>query len=710
MELSLPLKRSLFILLVLLVGGFQNTITAQTNYVQSADTLGLVVITAEDFSAYRPGSGIKEGDEWTTDNAIDGYIGTGYMQSEMASGDGDVGNAETVNARLTYNVEFVKSGTHYLWAHVYFGDGSSDSFFYGLDSSVIARVQGEPYGSFRWDEGDNSFEVTAGVHTIDIMQREPNAIVDHIIITSNADFDPTTDDSWIPSAYLQRDDSLGLVIIPAEDFSAYRPGNGIKEGDEWLSLSDTAGFFGEGYMQSLMLGGGDGSTSNAENFNAMLTYNVEFVKEGAHYLWAHVHFDNGDSDSFFYGIDGSSIARVQGSPYGSFRWDEGDASFEVVPGMHTIDIMQREPNAKLDHIIISSDPDFDPRTNTSWLPTSADATLSALSVEGTDLMPTFSPGNTSYSIFVLEGTPTVTVSATAAQAGATIVGDGVFDIATGGNTISVVVTAEDGTTTLTYTIDIIIRPLEPDFEVIQAEDYVSKREGLNFEEWVEADTVPGFFGESFMLAPDFSSYAPYEVALEQAPTMSYDVLVPEGEAGTYYLWSYVNFPNGSGDSFYYGVADTINSENSRLSYFTEYNVWRWAEGPETIQLEEGQNTLTIYAREKGMKVDMLLLTPDEFYDPSVDSSWMDVPTPVSSIEAFDLVKVFPNPTRNTLFVTGIEAGAVLSFYDMTGRLLQSEYANGSDVSIDISSFRSGVYMLQVISENRRKVTLVMKNE
>ena len=290
MQNTLLLRRNLLLLLALLWGGFQSGMYAQTTYTQSTDSLGLVVMQAEYYSVNKDGTGIKAGDVWKFECDTTGFNGSGYMESVMTAGDGSTTNAETVNAKLTYNVNFNRSGTHYIWALVYFPDGNGDSFFYGLDGTVTNRIDGSPYGAWKWDEGNSSFTVdTVGPHTVDIMQREPTAIIDMIIVTSNPNFDPNTDSSWYtpPVVYDQDPGPLGLVVMPAEDFTRNKAGRGIKAGDSWKFGTDTTGYLGNGYMQSVMLGGGDGSTSNAENFNAKLTYNVNFVKTGTHYLWAH---------------------------------------------------------------------------------------------------------------------------------------------------------------------------------------------------------------------------------------------------------------------------------------------------------------------------------------------------------------------------------------------------------------------------------------
>lgn len=83
---------------------------------------------------------------------------------------------------------------------------------------------------------------------------------------------------------------------------------------------------------------------------------------------------------------------------------------------------------------------------------SADATLSSLSVSPGTLTPAFASATTTYAASVTNATINVNISATSNDPGAVVIGTGVVTIAVGANTFNVVVTAEDGTTILTYTI------------------------------------------------------------------------------------------------------------------------------------------------------------------------------------------------------------------------------------------------------------------
>ena len=93
---------------------------------------------------------------------------------------------------------------------------------------------------------------------------------------------------------------------------------------------------------------------------------------------------------------------------------------------------------------------------------SADASLSALSLSGVTLSPAFASGTVAYTVSVANSVMETTVRATAA-AGAVyevklndvVDQDGVVGLAVGsGNVITVVVTAEDGETTQTYTVTV----------------------------------------------------------------------------------------------------------------------------------------------------------------------------------------------------------------------------------------------------------------
>ncbi len=98
----------------------------------------------------------------------------------------------------------------------------------------------------------------------------------------------------------------------------------------------------------------------------------------------------------------------------------------------------------------------------TYVVSSTDATLSNLEISQGSLSPTFSSGTTSYTASVANGVTNLTVTPTANQANATITVNGTpvtsgnapgsITLNIGSNTLTTVVTAQDGSTTNTYTI------------------------------------------------------------------------------------------------------------------------------------------------------------------------------------------------------------------------------------------------------------------
>jgi hypothetical protein len=98
------------------------------------------------------------------------------------------------------------------------------------------------------------------------------------------------------------------------------------------------------------------------------------------------------------------------------------------------------------------------KVNGTWktsypFPLSADTTLSSLTVNGSDVLSTLA-------FAAPNGTTSVTVAATATNSASTITGLGSRSVSLAGNpnNLNVVVTAEDGVTTRTYTIVVTVAP------------------------------------------------------------------------------------------------------------------------------------------------------------------------------------------------------------------------------------------------------------
>lgn len=89
--------------------------------------------------------------------------------------------------------------------------------------------------------------------------------------------------------------------------------------------------------------------------------------------------------------------------------------------------------------------------------------------------------------------------------------------------------------------------------------------------------------------------------------------------GIYTIWLRGYAPNGAGDSVYVGLD---SQPATALTGFVP-QAWSWANsiqnGVATIEIvEPGLHTLRIWQREDGLRLDRILLTNDNNYNPSGD--------------------------------------------------------------------------------------------
>jgi hypothetical protein len=137
------------------------------------------------------------GHQWQQTGPVDGFTGIAGMYAP--NGQGGHGNSgySSSSERLEYEIDFVKTGTYYVWILAWGLDGNDDSCNAGLDGEEIPTLVALTgwSGSYEWNcdlmnlSDPPTFEVTTpGVHTLDIWVREDGLIIDKIVLTTNPDF------------------------------------------------------------------------------------------------------------------------------------------------------------------------------------------------------------------------------------------------------------------------------------------------------------------------------------------------------------------------------------------------------------------------------------------------------------------------------------------------------------------------------------------
>ena len=221
-------KKMTYLISFVLVLGLATGVESAEPLRQDPGPDGIVSIEAENFDENTP-EGVHE---WVFLTEPHGFSGTGFMRAMPDGGGGG-------NPRLDFVVDFVKTGTHYVWVRGYSTSGTDDSCHAGLDGDETTsdRIQaGSGNSSWEWSIqrreslGPAQVEVVSvGVHTLHVRMREDGWRFDKIVLTTNPDYRPTGEGP--------EESHRGARL------KAYKPepDDGILLEDTWASLSWSAG-------------------------------------------------------------------------------------------------------------------------------------------------------------------------------------------------------------------------------------------------------------------------------------------------------------------------------------------------------------------------------------------------------------------------------------------------------------------------------------
>jgi len=172
---------------LVLMLGLAGIAAASISYQQGPGPDGIVAIEAENYSSTTS----RDGHSWKLATEPSGYVGRGLMTAAPDNGANyDVGEGPMMD----YKIDFVKTGTHYLWIRGY-GISNGDSCHAALDGRGFAEKIELPRGRWSWVNKANDkavkFQISqAGVHTVSIMMREDGSSVDRLLITTNPNYKP----------------------------------------------------------------------------------------------------------------------------------------------------------------------------------------------------------------------------------------------------------------------------------------------------------------------------------------------------------------------------------------------------------------------------------------------------------------------------------------------------------------------------------------
>ena len=85
--------------------------------------------------------------------------------------------------------------------------------------------------------------------------------------------------------------------------------------------------------------------------------------------------------------------------------------------------------------------------------------------------------------------------------------------------------------------------------------------------------------------------------------------------------------------------------------------------------------------------------------------------PAGIVEASQSFKVYPNPASDLVAIKGTNGSTFTSVqaFDITGRVVYASEASGNSLSIDVSNWNNGIYLVQIATENGIQVKRIVVN-
>ncbi len=173
------------------------TLTAATSlFLQSTDSQGLVSMESE---SYRDNVS-QGGYDWSV-VVVGGQSGAASMEATPNTGTTLKNDYVSISPRLDYGIDFTQTGTHYVWIRgLGDSDGASvnDSIHVGLDGAAVNTSDKISGFNSNWSWTNTTMDgavaqidvATLGEHTLNVWMREDGVIIDKIVITTDAGFDP----------------------------------------------------------------------------------------------------------------------------------------------------------------------------------------------------------------------------------------------------------------------------------------------------------------------------------------------------------------------------------------------------------------------------------------------------------------------------------------------------------------------------------------
>ncbi|GHV09731.1 hypothetical protein FACS1894162_0960 [Bacteroidia bacterium] len=333
------------------------------------------------------------------------------------------------------------------------------------------------------------------------------------------------------------------------------------------------------------------------------------------------------------------------------------------------------------------------------------ALLGNLSVSTGTLSPAFDSYKLSYTVNVAQNVTDITLTATKDYATQTIIGDGAKTLDPGKNTFNIEVTANDGATKTTYTVNVIrefdacsapnnVFPWVVGFELgmpscfTLVNGYSSWQVDSNksFPYW----SIPAHEGNYAYINDDVNSYQDNGDVWMKLPALDFTDL-------TAATLKFDNYRSAS-----YGGAFTIKASTDGITWtdLKKYtnSVSNWQTDSIALTSYEGEASVYIafHYNDQGQWADGWAVDNIKVKGTSA------VPTGIADVENSS-VKLYPTPATDNVTISGIQGDETIRFFDSNGRTVIIRQATGTTENIETGQLPKGVYIVRIGTQTLKLV-------
>src|SRR5262245_40843474 len=252
---------------------------------------------------------------------------------------------------IDFSFSVSQSGTYRVFARVLTPTANDDSWWVRMDGAAWVVWNNIAATSWTWAQFPNTFNLSAGSHTLTFAYREDGAQLDKINITTS-----TTAPTGTGSTASNLCSPAGASVwLEAECGSL---------GSLWNTPSDGAASEG----RYLTIQSGNNSTGGAPTNSAgYADFPFSVSQSGTYRIFARVLTPTANDDSWWVRMDGGSWVMWNNIVATSWTWAQFPNTFNLSAGSHTLTFAYREDGAQLDKINI---------TTSTTAPTGAGSTAS----------------------------------------------------------------------------------------------------------------------------------------------------------------------------------------------------------------------------------------------------------------------------------------------------------------------------------------------